>query len=82
MNYTIVNCPHCNEYIFVYLKELNCHIFRHGILKNSNKQMEPHLKKEECDRLFNEKKIYGCGKPFKIKLFQNKKYLAEKCEYI
>ena len=82
MDYTIVNCPHCNEYVFVYLNELNCHIFRHGIFKNNNKQIDPHLSKKECDKLFKENKIYGCGKPFKIKYINEQKYIAEKCDYI
>ena len=36
----IVNCPHCDLLIFVYLKEFNCRIFRHGIYKATLKQIE------------------------------------------
>ena len=52
--------------IIINIKDFNCKIFRHGVYKNNNKQIEPHLNIKECDRLFNEKLIYGCGKPFKI----------------
>ena len=30
------------------------------------KQIDPHLKKEECDRLKSKNLIYGCGKPFQL----------------
>ncbi len=63
----IVNCPHCGDYIQILKKEFNCKIFRHGIFKNSGKQIDPHLKKSLCDDLFNQGKIYGCGKPFILK---------------
>ena len=32
-DYIIISCPHCKDYIYVNLAELNCHIFRHGVLK-------------------------------------------------
>lgn len=59
-------CPHCHEEIIIKIAELNCHIFRHGVYKKNWQQIDPHMKKKECDRLFNKKLIYGCGKPFKI----------------
>lgn len=60
----IVICPHCNNYIEII--ELNCCIFRHGIYKSSNEQIDPHMNKEKCDYLIKENLIYGCGKPFQI----------------
>lgn len=81
MDHIIVNCPHCKEPILVYLKEINCHIFRHGIYKNTHKQIDPHLDKEKCDFLYKNNLIYGCGKPFKI-VKQNDIYFAEICDYI
>ena len=74
-------CPHCDTPIIVYKKDLNCHIFRHGIFKHSYKQIDPHLKKEICDELFQKELIYGCGKPFKI-ININNEYKIEKCDYI
>ena len=64
MNNNIIICPHCNNYIII--KELNCGIFRHGIYKNTGKQINPHASKEMCDELVKEDLIYGCGKPFQI----------------
>lgn len=81
MNYIIVQCPHCKEFIFIDIKELNCHIFRHGVYKDSMKQIDPHLDKKKCDYLFDNNLIYGCGKPFKI-IIQNNDYFAEECDYI
>jgi len=56
-------------------------IYRHGVYKETLKQIDPHMKKEECDRLANKGLIYGCGKPFKI-IKENGKYKIFKCEYI
>lgn len=59
-----IKCPHCNTMIEVI--ELNCKIFRCGIYKNNFEQIDPHLNKEECDRLYNNGLIYGCSKPFMV----------------
>ena len=34
--------------------------------KYNLQQIDPHMGKDECDYLSNNKLIYGCGKPFKI----------------
>ena len=60
----IITCPNCNDILII--SELNCCIFRHGIYKKINEQIDPHLSKLECTRLFTEKLIFGCGKPFRI----------------
>jgi hypothetical protein len=75
----IVICPHCKEYIII--KQLNCAIFRHGIFKENGNQIDPHSKKELCDYYVKENKIYGCGKPFRINIINNK-FETEICEYI
>jgi len=79
----VIICPHCNDPIII--EKFNCCIFRHGILKDTGKQMDPHTVKEECDRLAKEGLIYGCGKPFKVIIDlteENEKYIIEICEYI
>lgn len=75
----IVKCPHCNEFIII--EKINCGIFRHGIIKSTLKQMEPHLPKDKCDHLKEENLIFGCGKPFQI-LIVNGKMVVQKCDYI
>lgn len=82
------SCPHCSLLIEVEKSAINCSIFRHGyyFIKNGNNiqltsQVNPHASKEECDRLFNTGKIYGCGKPFRM-VFNNNSYKVEKCDYI
>ena len=77
----IVNCPHCDLLIFVYLKEFNCRIFRHGIYKATLKQIDPHLPKIDCDRLKTNDEIIGCGKPFEIIDISNTQ-IAVSCDYI
>ena len=80
MDYIVIECPHCKDHIVVNLKELNCKIFRHGTYKNSYKQIDPHLDKENCDKLFNNSEIYGCGKPFEL-IEENNTFLAIICDY-
>jgi hypothetical protein len=75
----VVSCPHCTQ--FVIIEQLNCMIFRHGILKANGKQIDPHSKKELCDYYVMNDLIHGCGKPFVVK--QNgTDYIAEICDYI
>ena len=63
MDYIVINCPHCNDFIIIYCNEINCKIFRHAIYKNGT-NVNPHASKEECERLLHNNEIYGCGKPF------------------
>jgi hypothetical protein len=70
----IAICPWCDVPMIIY-KE-NCCIFRHATYKNGQ-EVDPHLSKDECDRIVRENLVYGCGKPFRI---VNR--IAEKCEYI
>jgi hypothetical protein len=58
------NCPHCGG--LVEIIEINCGIFRHGIIKETGQQMDPHSSKEICEHLVENNLIYGCGKPFEI----------------
>ena len=75
----IVICPHCNDPIII--EKLNCGIFRHGVIKETGKQMEPHSVKLVCDELKAQDLIYGCGKPFRIDI-HNEVYVVSICEYI
>ena len=77
----IMKCPHCNGLIEVYIKDINCTIFRHGIYKTTMKQIDPHASKIICDNLSINKQIYGCGKPFQV-FFEDYKYIIKKCDYI
>ena len=84
-DYIFIECPHCKEYIFVLCSEMNCKIFRHGVYKSSYEQIDPHMKKDECDRLKKEDLIFGCGKPFKIDhvgLGLGLVWIAQICDYI
>ena len=82
-NLYIFQCPYedCNGYITVAKKELNCKIFRHGVLKRSFQQMGPHDAKNICDSLYSNKEIYGCGRPFRFVSNHSGNHI-EKCDYI
>jgi hypothetical protein len=82
MNDIIIRCPSCKNLVIINKKDINCSIFRHGVLKYNNKQIDPHSSKEKCDKLVKEGKIYGCGKPFKLIKNKNNFYSAIKCDYI
>jgi DNA-directed RNA polymerase subunit RPC12/RpoP len=73
-------CPNCQSNILVKRHELNCRIFRCGIYKHSFEQINPHLPKEDCERLKKEDAIFGCGKPFEIIEHESKFYVVV-CEY-
>ena len=75
----IITCPHCNNPVLI--EQLNCKIFRHAVLKNTNQQINPRASKDECNKYISNDLVYGCGKPFKI-IEYNQQYKAEICDYI
>lgn len=75
----ILVCPHCNQLIII--EKINCAIFRHGIFKESGKQIDPHSSKDICEYYIRGNLIYGCGKPFRIILLNNE-LKTEICDYI
>jgi hypothetical protein len=76
----VLECPHCKECIVI--EKLNCHIFRHGVLRENGKQMDPHSPKDVCNKLIENNQIFGCGKPFKVVKKEDGTYISEICEYI
>ena len=76
----IVKCPHCFDMIIINKNEINCAIFRHGVLKSTGEQMNPHENKEKCDLLIKNNLIYGCGKPFEL-INKDNEYNAIICDY-
>lgn len=74
-----VQCPHCGEYVVI--EQINCAIFRHGVIKTTLVQINPHLPKTQCDKLKDLDLIYGCGKPFKV-ISENNEWKAIECDYI
>lgn len=80
MEELIVVCPNCNEFVFV--KEINCGIFRHAAMKDSGEQIDPHSTKEKCEDLKKRDLIYGCGKPFRISVSDNGEINIQTCDYI
>lgn len=72
------SCPHCGGLIQVLTSELNCQIFRHGVLKESGQLMNPHESRIVSERLAAEGKIWGCGKALRY-VGECK---AEPCDYI
>ena len=81
-NFLIFECPNCGETIIVNKYEINCSIFRHGILKISGEQINPHLPKDECDKLYLSNSIYGCSKPFRILMKNEELYSVVESDYI
>ena len=82
----VVICPHCGDPVLI--EQLNCCIFRHGILKSTGEQIHAHAVKSLCDFYIECKLIYGCGKPFKVILEEEEekekeqKWVAVVCDYI
>lgn len=80
MNAFVIVCPHCKE--FVLIEEKNCLIFRHGVLKENQIQIDPHSSLELCTYYINNDKIYGCGKPFQLVENEKHEIVAVVCDYI
>jgi hypothetical protein len=77
----VVKCPHCDEYITVEEKDLNCRIFRHAVYRHNMQPIHPHASKQTCQDLIQSGSIWGCGGPFKI-INKNGEEIAEICDYI
>jgi len=59
-----VQCPHCQEWIWI--EQINCGIFRHGVFKHNLQQIPSHSSEQDCLQFIQQEMIYGCGKPFQI----------------
>ncbi len=70
----IFKCCHCSQFFIIHKNDFNCKILRHGVYKNNLKPINPHASKQICDKLFNDKLIYGCGKPLLIVKDNENKY--------
>lgn len=93
-NLYIFQCPNCSDFVQVERYGVACSIFRHLYYFTENNgrieltsQVDPHAPKELCENLLREGKVFGCGKPFKLKHIRNDVngvpvYIAEICDYI
>lgn len=77
-DYIVINCPHCEDLIFIFRKDFKCKIFRHAVYKDTNKSVNSHMSQNKCESLVKANKVYGCCKPFKL----NKDNKPEICDYI
>ena len=59
-------CPHCEGVVIVRRNMIKCGVMRHAVMKKTGVQVGPHTGKYICEMLVKEKKIYGCGKPFRV----------------
>ncbi len=73
----VFECPHCDGVVVVNIHEVNCQIFRHAVLKQNGEQINPHAPQQECDYLFVNDLVWGCGKPFRVTY-----PTVDKCDYI
>lgn len=76
----VVECPHCH--LLVWIEEVNCAIFRHGVFRDTHVQVPPHAPKAECDDLVARNLIVGCGKPFRVVGGGDNDATAVECDYI
>jgi hypothetical protein len=75
----IISCPYPECGIHIEIIELNCRIFRCGVLKTTGQQIPPHSTKAECQAYRGQ--IYGCGQPFRVQ-GEAGNYVSEVCAYI
>lgn len=72
----VYNCPHCDAELIINDNDINCGIFRHGVIIQTLQQINSHETEERCKFYSDNNLIYGCGKPFKITNLK-----IEKCGY-
>jgi len=73
-------CVHCQCFIEVLEKDINCGIFRHGSVNNVI--IPPHSNEQECFRLSKLNGAVGCFQPFQITKTNTKsEYRIEKCGF-
>ena len=77
-NFYEFECCRCGQAFIVERDQLNCRIFRCGIIKTSGVQLEPHATRGVCEYYYNNGLLYGCGKPFRI----DDNLQVVKCDYI
>jgi hypothetical protein len=70
----IITCPNCNSYLSI---KLACGIFRCGVYKKTNEQIDPHLSEEKCNILIKKDLIYGCSKPFQIIIQDDETWIVQ-----
>ena len=80
MVHFVVVCPHCYDGILI--EQINCAIFRHGVIKATLTQISPHATKDVCCRLLENNLIFGCGKPFRVVKNNQNEYIAIVCDYV
>jgi hypothetical protein len=78
----IFECPHCTGIVIVNSQEVNCQIFRHGIMKSNGEQVNPHAPKEECEMLSSSGLVHGCCNPFILIILPDGYVSPEKCDWI
>lgn len=79
-NPLIIQCPHCGLQIII--EQINCAIFRHGMLKLTGEQIPPHSSKTTCDQLIQMDLVYGCAKPFRLVQDSSGCWIGVICDYI
>jgi predicted RNA-binding Zn-ribbon protein involved in translation (DUF1610 family) len=73
------NCPNCDGLVIVKENEVNCAIFRHGVIKLTGEQMNPHESEASCMYLADNNLINGCGKPIMMNSDRTKVFT---CNYV
>jgi hypothetical protein len=77
-------CLHCGGKFVINENDFNCRILRHAVYKDTLKEINPHMSKEECESLIKKGQVYGCAKPLRILPCINNdgNYELEICDYI
>jgi hypothetical protein len=82
-NCYLFDCPHCSVPIIVEENQVNCEIFRHGVMKGTYEPVHPHAPKSVCDELVAKQLVLGCCKPFRLlKGSSGRIESVAKCQYL
>jgi hypothetical protein len=74
-------CPHCGGGVVVLESEVNCRIFRHGVMRDGSGGVPPHAPREQCDAMVAGDAVYGCARPFEL-IPVGREFVVRACEYV
>lgn len=64
-----INCPHCDD--IIYITKIKCAMFLHAVDKTTMKQLSPHSKWYQVDKLKRDGNMVGCGERFWLQTDHN-----------
>ena len=73
-----IECPWCYE--LIYIEKVKCALFLHAFNTKTNRNMGPHTKRENIEKVRTDNLLKGCGGRFKL-IMKNNTITPQACSY-